>query len=44
MEFYASDYPGSLPMELLYLSVMMLPRVFNLVFYKALFSNKYYIL
>jgi hypothetical protein len=34
---------GRLPVELLCLSTMILPRVFDLVFCKALFGNKYYI-
>jgi hypothetical protein len=33
-----------LSVELWCLSTVMLPRVFDLVFYKTLFSNKYYIL
>jgi hypothetical protein len=35
---------GRLPMELWYLSIAIIPRVFNLVFRKILFGNKYYIL
>jgi hypothetical protein len=43
-EFYVSDYPGQLPVDLQYLSAAMSSRVFNLLFCKTLFGNKYIIL
>jgi hypothetical protein len=43
-EFQASDCHRSILVELWCLSAAMPTRMFDLVFYKILFGNKYYIL